>query len=91
MYDHASECRKGNFPAGPDVYRSLRYNRNDDGETFSVSIVDEKNDDTIYISSKLIKCEHTSISVILDKESNEQHQQLSSVIDNILPAGNKLP
>lgn len=41
IYEHASASRKVEFPAGPDVYRSKRYQRLDDIRHFHLISVDE--------------------------------------------------
>lgn len=34
IYDHAGKQRKSSFPAGPDLYRSLCYERDDKNRSF---------------------------------------------------------
>jgi hypothetical protein len=48
IYDHVSKARKGNdnFPAGPDLYRSMKYSRNNDIKNNNIN---DKSCDTLTV------------------------------------------
>lgn len=45
IYDHAGAARSPDFPAGPDTYRLVCYERDDAHRSFHHSVIVEMNDE----------------------------------------------